>query len=291
MGVLRRGLRGLAPAAAAFVAAAGIVACQAEEGGPGVYPARGVVEEVDRERGQVLIDHEDVEGLMPAMTMNFAVREAELLDMLAAGQVIEFEIEFTGRSYDVASARVVGQAKAEDGWRPLQGGLVRSSPAPDFDLIDQAGRPLRLADLGDRVLLVDFIYTSCPGPCPVQTSNQVALQAKIPDTLRDDVHFVSISLDPEVDRPEVLERYALARGADLSGWSFLTGPKDRVAEVVRRWGVGTLRKDDGTIDHTLLTFLVHEGRVLERYTPSDAGSGKMLAAVVELAERRSGSGP
>jgi len=53
--------------------------CRSEEGGPGRFSARGVVEDVDREGGQVLIDHEDVEGLMPAMTMNFVVPDAELL--------------------------------------------------------------------------------------------------------------------------------------------------------------------------------------------------------------------
>jgi len=263
-----------------------IPGCRSEEGGPGRFPARGVVEDVDREGGQVLIDHEDVEGLMPAMTMNFVVPDAELLEKLAPGQVIDFEIHFTGRSYDVVAVEVIGDAPVEEGWRRLREGLVRSSPAPSFELVDHAGEPVSLESLADRVLLVDFIYTSCPGPCPVQTSNQVALQRSIPESIRDGVHFVSISLDPKNDQPEVLERYALARGADLSNWSFLTGPEEEVADVVRRWGVGSLRKDDGTIDHTLLTFLVYDGHVFERYTPRDAGDPKILAGIVDLVERR-----
>ena len=225
----------------AVVATIGIMAafpgCRSEEGGPGRFSARGVVEDVDREGGQVLIDHEDVEGLMPAMTMNFVVPDAALLETLAPGQEIEFEIHFTGRSYDVVAAKVVGEAPVEEGWRRLREGLARSSPAPPFELTDQSGRRVSLESLRDRVLLVDFIYTSCLGPCPVQTSNQVALQRSLPESIRDAVHFVSISLDPKVDQPEVLERYALARGADLTNWSFLTGPEDEVAEVVRAWGV------------------------------------------------------
>ena len=263
--------------------------CRSEEGGPGRFPARGVVEDVDLEGGQVLIDHEDVEGLMPAMTMNFVVPDAELLATLAPGQVIEFEIHFTGRSYDVVAAKVIGDAPVEEGWRQLREGLVRSSPAPPFELTDHAGRRVSLESLADRVVLVDFIYTSCPGPCPVQTSNQVALQRSLPESIRDGVHFVSISLDPKNDRPEVLERYALARGADLTNWSFLTGPEEEVADVVRRWGVGSLRKDDGTIDHTLLTFLVYDGHVFERYTPRDAGDAKIVAGIVDLVERRGAS--
>jgi protein SCO1/2 len=288
MGVLRfespKRRRLLCLVLAAWIPVAG---CREEEGGPGRYSARGIVEDVDIEGGQVLIDHEEVVDLMPAMTMNFAVRDAALLEKLSPGQVIDFEIHFTGRSYDVVDARVIGEAPAEEGWLRLRDGLARTSVAPDFELIDQAGKTVSLASLGNRVLLVDFIYTSCPGPCPVQTSNQVALQKQIPEALRSGVHFVSISLDPAFDQPEVLERYALERGADLSGWSFLTGPPEQVADVVRRWGIGSLRKEDGTIDHTLITFLVHDGRIMERYTPRDAGDEKILSGLVDLVERRS----
>jgi protein SCO1/2 len=274
------GLLALAAVALLFLA------CQRKDGAPGRYPAHGTVEDVDIENGQVLIDHDDVKGLMPAMTMNFAVPDPELLARLAPGQVIDFVIDFTGHGYDVVEARVVGSGSAEEGWMRLRDGLVRTSVAPPFDLIDQAGRPVSLASLGDRVLIVDFIYTSCPGPCPIQTSLQVALQRKIPERLHDDVHFVTISLDPETDRPEVLKRYATERGADLSNWSFLTGPTDQVAKVVRSWGIGSLRRSDGEIDHTLVRFLVHDGRIFERYWTNPKQDEKLLADVVALAEAR-----
>lgn len=286
MGVLNRWAAGFAMLGMIFVST---VACDGEEGGPGRYSAHGVVEDVDLENGQVLIDHEDVEGLMPAMTMNFAVAKRSLLEKLAPGQVIDFKIHFTGRSYDVIDAVVVGEAGERDGWFRLRDGLVRTTPAPPFDLIDQAGRAVSLESLGDRVLIVDFIYTSCPGPCPVQTSNQVELQHRIPEMLRSEVQFISISLDPEVDRPEVLKRYAIARGADLSNWSFLTGPTDAVADVVRRWGVGAIRTEEGTIEHTLIRFLAHEGRVIERYWTSDDRDEALLADLTALAESRRSS--
>jgi cytochrome oxidase Cu insertion factor (SCO1/SenC/PrrC family) len=220
------------------------------------------------------------------MTMNFAVSDRSLLEKLAPGQVIDFKIHFTGRSYEVVDATVVGDAEEEAGWFRLGDGLVRTNPAPPFDLIDQAGNEVSLASFGDRVLMVDFIYTSCPGPCPVQTSIQVELQRQIPKALRSQVQFVSISLDPEVDRPEILERYALARGVDLSNWSFLTGPPEDVAEVVRLWGVGSIRTEEGTIDHTLVRFLVQDGRVIERYWTSEGGGEAVLADVTALALQR-----
>ncbi len=273
-------------AAVLFAVLAGVVACEREGGGRGRYSAHGTVEDVDIENGQVLIDHDDIEGLMPAMTMNFAVPDRALLMSLAPGQLVDFEIRFTGRSYDVVDVQIVGEASEDAGWFRLRDGLVRTSPAPGFDLIDQNGRPLRLDALGDRVLIIDFIYTSCPGPCPVQTSLQVALQRRIPERLRRHIRFISISLDPEVDRPEILEHYAAVRGADFSNWSFLTGPTEQVAEVVRRWGVGSLRRPDGSIDHTLVRFLVQSGRVIERYWTSDDADEAILADLVALAEER-----
>jgi len=273
----RRGLPGAA--LAMLLGAVVLVGCGRDDR----HPAHGTVEDVDRANAQVLIAHDDVPGLMPAMTMNFAVRDASVLERLARGQVIDFELEFTGRSYELLDFTVVGEGDPGDGWRRLGDGLVRSSPVPDFTLTDQAGRSLALASLGDRVLLVDFVYTECPGPCPAQTARQVALQRRIPAALVDRIHFVSFSLDPAHDGPAELERYARARGADLAHWSFLTGPEETLAGLARAYGVGSLRKGDGTIDHTLVTFLVHDGRLLERYWPRPGEDDRLLADVVALA--------
>lgn len=258
-------------------------ACERDHSSVGRHPAHGVVEDVDRENAQVLIEHGDIAGLMSAMTMNFAVPDAALLAKLERGQVIDFVVDFTGRSYDVVAVEVVGEGAFEEGWRRLGEGLVRSSPVPDFELIDQAGRPVVFNELGDLVLLVDFIYTRCPGPCPIQTARQVSLQRRIPEALRPRVRFLSLSLDPEHDRPAELERYAKERGADLSNWSFLTGPTETLAALVRAYGVGSLRRQDGSIDHTLITFLVHDGRMLERYLPKPGEEDRLLADVEALA--------
>lgn len=266
-------------------------ACDRADPSIGRHAAHGIVEDVDRENAQVLIEHDDIEGLMPAMTMNFAVPDPALLARLEPGQVIDFEVDFTGRSYDVVAAEVVGEGAFEAGWRRLGEGLVRSRPAPDFTLVDQAGNTVVFSELGDLVLLVDFIYTRCPGPCPVQTSRQVAVQQRIPEALRERVRFLSLTLDPGHDGPAELERYAKARGADLSNWSFLSGPSETLAELARAYGVGSLRKDDGTIDHTLVTFLVHRGRVLERYLPQPGADDRLLEDLTALAASGGGDAP
>ncbi len=240
-------------------------------GGAERYDARGVVQEIQRDYGQVVIDHEDIPGLMPAMTMNFDVADAALLDRLEPGQEIEFVVEYDRRSYRVVAFDVLGAGTGVEGDRARLANLARSAaPAPDFELVDQSGAPLALADLRGRALLLDFIYTRCPGPCPILTGRHVSVQQALPARLRERVRFVSISLDPENDTPEALAAYAQARGVDLANWSLLTGDPARVAAVLKDYGVGSVRQPDGEIDHLVATFLIDgQGRIVKRYVGLD----------------------
>ncbi len=254
-------------------------------GGGSVYEGEGVVEDLAREAGQILIDHEEIPGLMPAMTMNFDVADPALLDEVAVGQRIAFDVEFTGRAYRVVALRVL-EAGAGAGGGRFAALAARADPAPDFTLTDQDGRSVSLTDWRGRVVLLDFIYTQCPGPCPVQTGLHVEVQRGLPATLRPRVRFASVSIDPERDTPEALAAYARARGADLAGWSFLTGPPERVAEVMRGFGVGASPAEDGEIDHLVVSFLIDgQGRILRRYLGSREPADARLRDLVELVER------
>src|SRR5205809_1034351 len=83
-------------------------------------------------------------------------------------------------------------------------------PAPSFVLTDQEGRQVSNQDLRGKVWIVDFIFTRCMGPCPMMTQKLVRLAKDIESP---SVRFVSISVDPEFDRPAVLKQYARDRGA------------------------------------------------------------------------------
>jgi protein SCO1/2 len=98
------------------------------------------------------------------------------------------------------------------------------------------------------------------------------------------VWFISISIDPVNDTPEAMKAYAEARGADLTRWSFLTGELARVADVVKRFGVGTVRQPDGNIDHLVATFIVdREGRIAERFVGLDHGADELIGALEKVA--------
>jgi len=230
------------------------------------YSARGVVEDVQREQGQILIDHDDIPGLMPAMTMSFDVADRELLERLEPGQEISFTLVRTSRAYEIVDVRVLGMVEVGDEWAKLGEQLVRTTEAAPFALVDQDGRTVSSDDLRGRVLLLDFIFTQCPGPCPILTARHVRTQRALPDELRDRIQFVSISLDPENDTPDALRAYGAARGASFENWSFLGGDPATVDAVVRSYYVGKTRSAEGEIEHLVITFLIDgRGRILRRY--------------------------
>ncbi len=99
---------------------------------------------------------------------------------------------------------------------------------PHFQLINQEGQPFDSARLAGKIWIADFIYTTCPGPCPMISTRMSELQEPLEKT---DVHLVSFSVDPEKDKPEVLRGYAEKLRADSKRWDFLTGPKSTIYKL------------------------------------------------------------
>jgi len=161
---------------------------------------------------------------------------------------------------------------------------------PNFQLTDQHGQPFGLADLRGEVWVGDFIFTRCRSICPIMTGRMAQLQkdiAAMPG--RERVRFVSISVDPEFDTPEVLIAYAKKFGADESRWTFLTGTRQQVWELCEngfQLGVGVNRDDpDMPIYHSGKFALVDAaGRVVGYFESSDeqemAALMRKLAAMV-----------
>ena len=99
---------------------------------------------------------------------------------------------------------------------------------PDFQLMNQNGQPFGSAQLSGKIWIADFIYTTCPGPCPMISSRMSELQNPLEKT---DVHLVSFSVDPEKDTPEVLRGYAEKLQAEPGRWDFLTGAKSAIFKL------------------------------------------------------------
>jgi protein SCO1 len=143
--------------------------------------------------------------------------------------------------------------KAEEGAR-----LSKIGPAPAFTLTAQDGRRLSLNELQGKVVVVTFIYTSCADACPLLTAKMAALQDALGSDFGPKIFFLSITVDPERDTPEVLTRYAQVHGASLSGWAFLTGAPDEIRAVARQYGIYHKKQTGSDVDHTFLTSLVDQ---------------------------------
>ena len=140
--------------------------------------------------------------------------------------------------------------------------LARIGPAPGFTLTTQDGKRLSFGELRGKVVAITFIYASCADTCPLLTAKMAALQARLGADVGSKVFFVSISVDPERDTPEVLRRYAQGHGVNGTGWAFLTGTPTEIREVARRYGVYAKKMPRGDVDHTFLTSLVDQSGTL-----------------------------
>lgn len=229
-----------------------------------VYQGTGTVVSVGSDRKQVKISHGEIPDLMPAMTMNFDVARPELLEGVEPGASVRFELERRGNLLRILSIEVT--AVGEAGASGTDTSLELDEPAPAFTLTDHEGRPLSLEDLRGSAILLDFVFTRCEGPCPMLTSAHAELQRRLPPELSTRTRFLSVSVDPRYDTPERLKRYAEERGANLDGWSFLTGDPEAVAAVLRDYHVGTVLQEGGAPEHVVVTYLIDpQGRIARRY--------------------------
>jgi cytochrome oxidase Cu insertion factor (SCO1/SenC/PrrC family) len=91
--------------------------------------------------------------------------------------------------------------------------------APDLALVTQSGQPLTLRELHGKVVLLTFTYSTCAEVCPLITAAMVTLQQRLTAAERQQVFFLSVTAQPEVDTPAVLQAYAHRLGVDLASWA------------------------------------------------------------------------
>lgn len=158
----------------------------------------------------------------------------------------------------------------------------RAEMMPAFALVDQAGAVVKSESLRGRVLVVSFVFTTCAEACPLITAQLARTQSRVRDEKLDGrVRFVSITLDPVTDRPEVLRRYADTYDIDLATWHFLTGASDDVGRVVRAFGLNAVARE--RIVHGSLVVLVDgKGRIAERRTDLELDPDRLLASLRKL---------
>ena len=235
------------------------------------YPLTGEILRVDPERKVLVVKHEEIKGLMPAMTMEFLASAGDLA-LARPGQKIRAEMvsgaeseyrleniwpdDVTSKSTVAAGANQLRQdthARGKNAYREI------GETVPDFALYDQSGRVVQSARFRGKQLMLNFIFTRCPiaTMCPAATSKMIAVQKLARESGVSNLEMISISLDPAFDTPGVLGSYADSYRIDTKNFSLLTGPESAIKDLLTQFGVIAAFEGD-ILKHTLTTLLIDE---------------------------------
>ena len=149
---------------------------------------------------------------------------------------------------------------------------------PAFSLVDQDGDRFTLDNVKGNVWLADFIFTTCSGPCPIMTERMGMVQHDLLDI--DKLKFVSFTVNPDYDTPEVLKKYAQRFDADVGSWSFVTGKYEQIQElIVEGFKMGDV--EEIVFHSTRFALVDHEGNLRGYYSGTEPAEHGILTRDIQ----------
>jgi len=266
------------------------------------YSASGMVLSVDRSRNTFSASITAIQGFMPAKAIALEVRNSNELDGLTPGTLVQFVLAVDKGTSRAERIRILRYQSTEQD--PLAANrltlltrvagaaphkvLAIGETAPDFRLMDQTRRPVTLSGLRGKVVVLNFVYTSCPLPnfCLRIANNFGVLQNRFKSQLGRDLVLLTLTFDPVHDTPEVLARYARRWSADPATWHFLTGPVRDVQRVCHLFGVDFF-PEEGLMNHSLRTAILdRQGRVVANIEGNQFTAGQLVDLTRTVLSRR-----
>jgi protein SCO1/2 len=252
------------------------------------YAARGIIRGIAPDRRSVDVEHEDIRGFMPSMTMPLPVRDSKDIVDLKLGDGIAFRLNVTDQDVWIDQikkipasdvhlpvARPEPSVSSKDSERLREGDRM-----PSFTLTSQGEQAITLATFQGAPFVLTFVFTRCPLPtfCPRMSENFEQIQTAIknnPALAR--TRLLSITLDPQFDTPKVLRDYAAYRHADAGIWTFATGEPAQIDALTHAFSV-YVQTEGGTISHGLATALITPDGKIDKVW---RGNGWAPAEVIE----------
>lgn len=241
------------------------------------YVVKGKVVSTDKANHKVTIAHEEIKGYMEAMTMPFTLLDDWVYPELKTGSQIQATLVVDqGRSWlenPVVTTVVDPNVKSEEsGVEPAAG-----TETPDFTLVNQDGRKINFKQYREKALIMTFIYTRCPLPdyCPLMTQNFVTINRELQNNpaLRDKTHLLSVTVDPDYDKPKVLREYgARYIGSDKDGfkrWEFATGSPEQIKNIAQFFGLNYWQENDQIIHGLRTAIIAPDGKIVKVYRGND----------------------
>lgn len=256
------------------------------------YDLKGKVVGVEIDKHLVTIAHEEIKGYMPSMTMPFTLPDDYYLQNLAPGDEIMATLVVDGSHTwleNVAITRESPDAAATTGISEAKEG----DEVPNYQLVNQDGKDIRLNNYRGKTLLLTFVYTRCPLPdyCALMSTNFATIDRELEKQpeLYQKTHLLSISIDPEYDTPKVLRSYGAAyteryQDETFSHWEFASGTKDQVKGIAQFFGLRYFAEKDQIV-HALRTVIVKpDGKVAKVYRGNEWKPEEVLSELKKTAQ-------
>lgn len=271
---------------AASSAPAGSSAATAQK----TYSVRGKVVSVDAMDGVISLDTEAIPGFMEAMSMAYTLSNPSVATELHPGDRITAQLQMNEHGpvlsdIDIIQQAVLNVKPAAQYHVPKAGDLV-----PDFHLLNQSGRRIRIGQFRGKVLVLTFIYTRCPSSnfCPLMSRNFAKLDRMLAadPRLEAGTHLLSVSFDPEYDTPAVLRSYGGAYTGRYTQerfqhWDFAAPGEKELPDVLHWFGVGVTAGQGKILQHSLSTAVIGPDGRIRYWYPTNTWTPQQLFQDVE----------
>ena len=256
------------------------------------YPIEGKVIAVDQTKKEITLQHKDIPGYMAGMTMPFRIQDDWVFNVARPGDELHGTLAVSPDRAYITDVSINQNAATAAGSSTSKAHLPEVGEAlPDFSFVDQNGRRVHLHQFRGRPLLLTFIYTRCPLPdfCIRMSNNfrQLARDLKqASPAVYGRLQLLSISIDPEYDKPAVLMRYGKTYAGDIDPkfehWRFVSGTPAETRKAADFFGLSYI-PENGRIVHSLRTVLVTpDGKIAAQYSGNDWTPGEVAAELKKL---------
>lgn len=254
------------------------------------YNLRGKIVSVDKAKKKAEIDHEEIPGYMPKMTMNFPIYADWVWDELTPGAEIRAELvvdETAKDPYWLENIAIVAAPNPNQPAPPVDERFAQiGKEVPDFKLTNQDGKRFSLRDYRGKALAVTFIYAQCPLPeycIKMSTAFSDLNNNVINSEYRDKIRLLSISFDPARDTPEKLKSYGLGymgkdAKPDFTVWQLAVGKDEEVRAVADFFGLRyeVDQNDKTQFNHSLRTAVIApDGKVTKIFSGNEWTPGEL----------------
>ena len=254
------------------------------------YTVKGTVTGVDRAKKKATVEHEDIAGYMPAMTMEFPVRADWVWDDLKKGADIRADlvVDNAKGEYWLENIAIVAAANPNKPAPPVDESFAQiGNEVPVFTLTNQDGKRISIGDFRGKALAITFIYARCPLPeyCILMSKHFSDLANQLQNSdLKDNIRLLSISFDPKTDTPAKLKEYGtgyLGRDAkaNFTVWQLATGSDKEVKDVADFFGLRyeVDQNDKTQFAHSLRTAVIApDGKVTKIFAGNEWTTKELL---------------